>query len=60
MKKMLIQSLILVVTDCTSVVVCGWKRIKVQSDDEKKVLRNLYEEGTFSIIVILEKNVGCN
>ena len=37
MKNMLIQSLILVDIGCTSTMVCGWKGVKVQSDNEKKV-----------------------
>jgi len=50
-EKMLIQSLILGFNECTSMVVWRWKGIKVQSDDEKKVLRNLHGEGNFGIIV---------
>jgi len=60
MEKLLIQLATLVGIDCISMVVCGWKRIKVKSDNEKKVLRNWHGEGNFSIIVKILKKIGCN
>jgi len=54
MEKMLIQLVILVGIDCISMVVCGWKRIKVKNDNEKKVLRNLHGEGNFSNIIVFK------
>jgi len=43
MKKMMIQSF-MVGIGCTSMVECGWQVVKVQSDNGKKVLKNLHEE----------------
>jgi len=36
---------------CTSMVVYGSKRVKVQNDHEKSIFRILHGEGNFSIIV---------
>ena len=35
----------------TSMVICGGKGVKVQNDNERRVFRNLHEEGNFGIIV---------
>jgi len=36
---------------CTSMVICGWKGVRVQNDHKRWVFRNLHEEGKFGIIV---------
>jgi len=35
---------------CTSMVICGWKRVRVQNDNEIRVFTNLHEE---AILVLL-------
>jgi len=36
---------------CTSMVICRWKGVMVQNDNERNVFTNLHEEGNFGIIV---------
>jgi len=35
----------------TSMVICGWKGVRVQNDNKKWFFRNLHEESNFGIIV---------
>jgi len=43
---------------CTSMVICRWKGVRVQNDNERKVFKNLHEEGNFGIIVKFLINLG--
>jgi len=51
MEEMLIQLAILVGIDCISMVVYGWKGVRVQNDNKRNIFRNLGEEDNFCIIV---------
>jgi len=44
---------------CTYMVICGWKGVRVQNDNERKVFRNLHEEQFWYYYKILNK-FGCN
>jgi len=35
----------------TSIMICGWKGMRVQNNNERRVFTNLHEEGNFGIIV---------